>query len=324
MASFGSKKEFSKRDMNFFAEFTAAAARATRLIGYIAVVMVIAVVAIILSLVYFIIRNIVISQEVKELEATLASDEYKNVRSEAERLSALLETRNNYLYSLSQMKKQVDTTPAVKTEWTDLIAKCIPSDTRVTNYDLSGTTLTISGVTFLSRSPNDFINQIQQKEVFTTQCDLKVSRMSPDEFGDFNSFLKTDSSRVYSDVVYNFEVTGTLVNDVFVTLNRFVKDEKTKKISSLEVNEPTPKKIRDNYEVPDLDNIERNNVKYQLVGITINGRDIKKDDFTRIKNSGEYKVIVTSNMDIGLYYQEVKEKAADNKTGDNKESEATK
>ena len=63
MASFGSKKEFSKRDMNFFAEFTAAAARATRLIGYIAVLMVVAVVAIILSLVYCIIRNIVISQD---------------------------------------------------------------------------------------------------------------------------------------------------------------------------------------------------------------------------------------------------------------------
>ena len=33
---------------------------------------------------------------------------------------------------------------------------------------------------------------------------------------------------------------------------------------------------------------------------------------------------MTANTDIGLYYSEVKEKAADKKDADNKESEATK
>lgn len=324
MASFGSKKEFSKRDMNFFAEFTAAAARTTRMIGYIAVLMVVAVVAIILALVYCIIRNVVISQEVKELDATLASDEYKNVRSEAEQLNDMYVKRNNYLYSLSQMKKQVITTPDVKRSIEEQIVKCIPSDTRVTSYNLSGSSLTITGESFLYRSINDFVHELNKTDVFTTECDLKVNRVSPEQFGDMNSWLKTDASVVYSDVVYEFEVTGTLVNDVYVSVSRFVKDEKTKNVSCLKVEDPQKKKVRDKYEVPELLNIEVNGVKYELSGITLNGRDIKKDDFERIKNSGKYEIVMTANTDIGLYYSEVKEKAADKKDADNKESEATK
>jgi hypothetical protein len=324
MASFGSKKEFSKRDMNFFAEFTAAAARATRLIGYGVVLMVVAVVAIILTLVFFIVRNIVISNEVKQLEATLASDEYKNVRSEAEKLSALLEKTNNYYYSLFQMQKQVDTTPDVKMAITDLIGKSIPSDTRITNYDISGTALTISGETFLPRSADDFLHELNKNsEVFTTQCDLSINRVSPENFGDVPDFLKEDGTGVYSDVVYHFDITGTLVNEVWITVSRFSKEDK--KISSLGMDVKEPKKVREVYQVPNLVNIEVNNVKYELVGITRNGRDIKKEDFERIKSQGEYSIVMTANTDIGLYYSEVKEKPADNKTeGENKESEATK
>lgn len=326
MASFGSKKEFSKRDMNFFAEFTAAAARATRLMGYGVVLMVVAVVAIILTLVFFIIRNMVISQEVKDLEATLASDEYKNVRSEAERLTALLEKTNNYYYSLFQMEKQVDTTPDVKTKIIDLIGTGIPSDTRITGYDVSGTALSISGETFLPRSADDFLHELNKNsEVFTTQCDLSISRVSPENFGEVNDFLKEDNTRVYSDVVYHFDITGTLVNEVWITVSRFSKEDK--KISSLGMDVKQPMKVREVYDVPNLVNIEVNNVKYELVGITRNGRDVKKEDFERIKSQGVYKIVMTANTDIGLYYSEVKEKPADGKKdGENKdkESEATK
>ena len=258
----------------------------------------------------------------------MASDKYKNVRTEADQLAAKLEQRYNYYYSLSQMRKQVDTTPNVKMNLVDLIGKSIPSDTRITTYDLSGTTLTITGETFLSRSPNDFVNLIQKNETFTSQCDLKVSRISPDQFGEYTAFLKdnNDNTKVYSDVIYSFEVTGTLINDVYVSVSKFVKDETSdnKKISCLDVIPPEQVKVRKTWTINDIAKLEKNNVKYELVGITLNGRDIKKEDFDRIKGQDMYSIVVTSNTDIGLYYSVVQETAAEKNDADNKESEATK
>ena len=79
--------------MNFFAEFTASAAKAARLLTY-AVLFGIAVVGIILVFIVIgIVRNTIIKGQITALETQLASDEYANLEVQASALAETLKTK---------------------------------------------------------------------------------------------------------------------------------------------------------------------------------------------------------------------------------------
>ena len=139
MANNGNKKIIVKKDMNFFAEFTASAAKAARLLTY-AVLFGIAVVGIILVFIVIgIVRNTIIKGQIASLEEQLASEEYANLEVQASALAETLKTKNNYFYALCQMRKNVDETPAVSMDLPDVIADDIPSDSYLVQYQITGT-----------------------------------------------------------------------------------------------------------------------------------------------------------------------------------------
>ena len=86
MPSLGTKKDFAKRDMNFFADFTAAAAKMTRFLGYGVVVGIVVVAAIVGIVVYGIIRNAIVQAAINELNNQLQSEEYAGLEARAAEL----------------------------------------------------------------------------------------------------------------------------------------------------------------------------------------------------------------------------------------------
>ena len=86
MANNANKKIIVKKDMNFFAEFTASAAKAARLLTY-AILFGAAVVGVILIFIVIgIVRNTIIKGQITDLENQLASDEYANLEVQASAL----------------------------------------------------------------------------------------------------------------------------------------------------------------------------------------------------------------------------------------------
>ena len=87
MANNANKKIIVKKDMNFFAEFTASAAKTARLLTY-AILFGAAVVVVILAfIVVGIVRNTIIKGQITALENQLASDEYANLETQASALA---------------------------------------------------------------------------------------------------------------------------------------------------------------------------------------------------------------------------------------------
>ena len=101
MASGINKKLLAKRDMNFFREFTANAARAARMLGY-AMVGGILVVIIVLGLIGFLaVRNFMKQQEIDAINAELAGPDYAGLEEKAKQLQEELKQKNNYYYALT-------------------------------------------------------------------------------------------------------------------------------------------------------------------------------------------------------------------------------
>ena len=139
------KRLLAKRDMNFFAEFTANAAKMRRLFGY-AVVIGVIVVGVLLAIVgYDLVRNALIKAEIGAIQLVLASDEYANLEDKAAELARELEEKQNRYYALTQMRKQVDTINSAPVDLPDILAKSIPSDSYVDSYEINSDTATIKG-----------------------------------------------------------------------------------------------------------------------------------------------------------------------------------
>ena len=100
MASGINKKLLAKKDMNFFREFTANAARAARMLGY-AMVGGILVVFIVLGLIgYLAVRNFMKQQDIDAITAELAGPDYAGLEEKAKELQNELNQKNNCYFAL--------------------------------------------------------------------------------------------------------------------------------------------------------------------------------------------------------------------------------
>lgn len=309
MANSGNKKIIVKKDMNFFAEFTASAAKAARLLTY-AVLFGIAVVGIILVFIVIgIVRNTIIKGQITDLENQLASDEYANLEVQASALAETLKTKNNYFYALCQMRKNVDETPAVSMDLPDVIADVIPSDSYLVQYQITGTQLAMEGYSFSYYSPVDMVNMLNEAGVFKVKPDINTTRVSATEVGSPEEFFPESNTVNAINNYYNFTIVGTLVSDVYVSIERIATTDTVESISGIETIKYDAGSI---YTIEDIATYEAGGISYNLTSITINGVGIDEESFNNILNADAISGVANDNVDIALYYTSaVQEEAAE-------------
>ena len=216
-----SKKLLAQKDVNFFAEFTANAAKAARMLGYGVAIGVLVVFVVLTFIVAFFIRNTIIKGQIRDLENTLASPEYATLEQDYALLNEQLNDITNQYYALSQMRKIVDEIDAVPTDLPDVIAKCIPSDSFIQKYRITNTTLDMDGYSFTYYSAVDMVNMLNGKGVFASRPAITVQRIdvpvasSPEELVDGST---VDAINNY----YSFTINGLLVGNVHISITRYV------------------------------------------------------------------------------------------------------
>lgn len=299
MANNGNKKIIVKKDMNFFAEFTASAAKAARLLTY-AVLFGIAVVGIILVFIVIgIVRNTIIKGQITALETQLASEEYANLEVQAAALAETLKTKNNYFYALCQMRKNVDETPAVSMDLPDVIADDIPSDSYLVQYQLTGTTLAMEGYSFSYYSPVDMVNMLNEAGVFKVKPDINTKRIAAPDVGSPEEFFPDNNTVNAINNYYNFTIIGTLVSDVYVSIERIATSDTVESISGIETIKYD---AGSTYTIEGITSYEAGGITYNLQSITINGAGIDEESFNNILNADAISGVANDNVDIALYY----------------------
>lgn len=296
MPSLGSKKEIAKRDLNFFADFTAAAAKMTRLLGYGIFAGVVVVAAILAVIGYCVVRNIITQAAIDELNKTLQSEEYSGLENRAVELQKELSDFNNYYYSLSQMRDQVEKKIAVPMTLPQKIKDAIPSDSYVESYLIEESTMTIEGYTFSYYSALNLVNMLNNSDVFAIPVQLTVERVDPGSVGTYESFLKNAINNYYK-----FRVEGTLTGDVYISVARYLQDNNA--VSSLGAMETTSYEAGSAYAINEVATYTQAGITYNLVGVSVNNSSLSKDAVDAIIAANSISGLANSNNKIQLYYE---------------------
>lgn len=299
MASLG-KKDYAKRDMNFFSEFAASSQAFARYAGY-AIILTIAVIAVtVLVCIWKAVDYKLTDSKVKNYDALFASDEYKGYKVQAEELAIKAANRSQYNYVMNSMKTAVEKETGVSFEIVDDIKAKIPSNVILTAYDVSKGTLIIEGDAHSYYAPTEMINMLKEKTIFTAE-NLSVQRVNPADLGDSETFVTN-----YVNAKYHFRFEGSLVTESAVKISYIGPN------SVLLKNLDTQWiKAGDVLTLDEIATIEYNGTQYKLDSILVNGKAISADELTTAQTktdaspNGVYRAFISDDTKIDLYYSAV-------------------
>ncbi len=302
-----SKKLLAKKDMNFFAEFTANAAKAARMLGYGVAAGVLVVFVVLAFIVAFFIRNTIIKGQIRDMENLLASEAYASLEAEYERLKEQLNEMSNYNYALTQMRKTVDEIDAAPTDLPDVIAKCIPSDSYISHYLITSSQLDLEGYTFVYFSPAEMIYLLNQKNVFTARPSIQIERAEAESSGEeYDPKTKTTTVDVIN-TYYKFTISGMLVSNAHINIIRYEDIADSTKV--LGMVESRSVKAGDSYDI-DIANFTYAGVEYKLTKIYVDDVIVDEASFAEIVANGKFTDVARKNAEVKLYYAPVTAQAA--------------
>ena len=293
MTLLGSKKGYSKTDINFFEEFSASARKATQVLAVVVFVGVIIIGITLAILGYDIWRNYNVQKDIDNLNATLASDEYAGLELRSQALQQEINDKNQYYYTLTEMRRVVDETNAAPTDIANLIGECIPSDAYVTEYELTGNTLSVSGTTFSYYDAANITYMLNQSDVFANSVIPTVEEDDSIRNGE-------DTPTNPIDVYYSFNITGNIVNDVVVSVGHYATTE----TSTIALSGITSQAVSagSSYEFTGVDTYTVSGVTYTLTSVSINNIPMSAENIAIIQSTGTINGLATENVEISLYY----------------------
>ena len=302
-ASTINKRIMAKKDMNFFAEFTANAAKAARMLGYGVAIGFLVVFVVLGLIVAFFIRNQIIKGQINDMKELLAGPNYASLEAEATQLTEELNKKTNYFFALTQMRKTVDLIDAAPTDLPEIIEKCIPSDSYVSTYTITSSQQTLEGTSLTYYRPIDMVNMLNQKNVFTGRPAITVGRVDPVATGLMDTMIEGDKINVINNY-YNFVISGTLVTNVHISITRYVDgaDDAT----SLGGVQIVDVRAGESYTISEgVAEYEYAGVKYTLTRIYVDGIQVEDSSFATYKDENRFTDVARGNTDVKFYYTPV-------------------
>ena len=298
-ASGVNRRLLAKKDMNFFAEFTANAAKQARMLGYGVAAGILVVFIVLAFIVAFFIRNQIIKGQINQLKELLASPDYASLEQDAALLTEQLNEMTNYYFALTEMRRDVDLIDPAPTDLPDVVAKCIPSDAFLTSYTITNSQLVMKGYTFTYYSAVDMVNMLNNKDVFTADPSIAVNRIEPEVDDDYSTLAGGDSLNVINNY-YEFDISGTLISNVHISISRYVDGAET--ATSLGGIETKAVKAGNSYTIDGVSQYTYGGVTYYLTRIYVDGIQVEDASFGLIKEADQYIDVGRANTDVKLYY----------------------
>lgn len=297
MANLNLKKSVTKKDMNFFAEFTASSRKVQRYLGY-AVIAAIAVLAIMIFYTVFLyLRNNSVNNEIKTISNKLNSPDYLQLQENANALALQIESRTSYYYALTSMRTSVNAKAPAAANLTDLLdSSKLPNDMLISNYVITGSEFIIKGQTFSYYRALEFINMINNSaDVFRT-TEPTIQRY-------FNEDWKAED--LMNNAVqnyYTFEIAGSLIQSKHIIVKNLASVDGT----FIPLTGITDTEISDGSSTATIpvDVIVVGNSTYQPSSILVNGIAISDTEFANAVASKSLVLnVINDNNTVEIDYE---------------------
>lgn len=315
MALVTKKPEISKKDMNFFSEFSSSAGQVASyisiaLIGFIAFLFVAIVLFALVS-----IQKASVQNKIDKLTTEMNSEEYLEKLSSYDDLNLQLSDYQGQYYEMSQLYAKVSTVDCPKSSLLDTIfgytasdadtgnadlpdsmrssiASNVPLDVIITDFLYENGAITIEGTGMTMYSAPNFAHLLREQGLFVfIEC-------TSNQAIDFSA-LGISADDYATATKYTFKIIGSLQSDYSVSVSKFVDGTTPTPLGAMET---VTASAGTEYDITDITNIEVDGVSYTLARVLINDTALSTEDLSTAISTGALTERVNMDLTIDLYY----------------------
>ncbi len=287
------KLELSKKDMNFFSEFSSTSSQAGSYLS-LAIVLLLGFI-VIGGAVYGVIsfQTSAIQNDINALNVKMESDSYQAELAKYSDIQSSLSELNQQFYDVSSLYAKVSTLDKAETKYMDLIYSNLPSDIVISKVDFTNGTIILEGRAESYYSPLDMINNFNKAKIFSyvgitkiEQTDVSQQTLTPEE--------------QLTAVKYRFQIQGSLKSSYAVIISRLIDDTKATPLTAvksqkIDVGTQYTESGINTYTLED-------GSTYTLSRVMINNASITDAQMTAIRASDTISGIVSGAVDVKLFY----------------------
>lgn len=294
------KVDASKKDMNFFSEFTSSSTQIASALSIALVLFVLVFLVATVLLIFVLTKTATTKNDINKIKSEMGSDEYKKALSGYEDSSSTMEGLREYLYVLTSLQGRINDMQFADTKYMDTITSMVPDVITLTNLEYVDGAIIVSGNSDNYSAPLDMIAKLQDSNTFTfvginsiAQRDLLAEGLTAEEFATVKQFT--------------FSFTGSLKSSYFVSVTGFANDATGKPLSTRDAKEYL---VGESYGISEITSYTVDSVEYKLARVVINDTAVSADQFSEILAADAITGRVSSTVDIKLYYDVVVEGGA--------------
>ena len=288
-----SKNDFSKRDMNFFSEFSSAASQ--NFSSAFPFFLLVALGIIIVTLIVWIacsVSTMKKTNRINDLRAEMNSQEYLDKLSRKDKSEAEVAELRQYNYVISTLQNKVAGTTTASAETFAACVEALPNDTVLTYYDDTDGTVEIHGTSISAESPSNYLKTLADKDLFSFYEDV-ITPYNPIEGG------YSEKNLIMGEMRYEFVFKCTLKGHYAVTWAYFLDGPTLTPLSELKTSSFNAGK---EYQIQNVAKFQGEGVTYELTNIKINGVPVSSATLAEAIATDELKGKVSTSMNVELIY----------------------
>ncbi|MBR3056693.1 MAG: hypothetical protein IKG93_01885 [Clostridiales bacterium] len=289
-----SKNEFSKKDMNFFSEFSSAASQ--NFSSAFPFFLLAALSIIIITLVVWIacsVSTMKKNNRINDLRADMAKPEYLAQLAAKDKSQAEVEKLREYYFVLTSLDSRVSSVTTSNSATFAAAIECLPNDTILTKFDEADGVIEISGQSLNGVSPVNYLHLLQEKKDLFGFITDKIEPIDPTVEGyDKNTLM-------YGTMQYKFTFKCSSRGHYIISWASYLDGKTPTPLSPLTSNSEVPGKEKI---IPNVATFVDSGVTYTLTNIKVNSVAVSAAQLQDAINTNEFKIKMSQNMNVELIY----------------------
>lgn len=287
------KLEMSKRDMNFFSEFTGSSGQATTFLPYVLLTLIGIIVVCGAVFGFLSLQTATVNAQIDKLNTEINSEENQGKLKEYTDTYNSMSAYNLQYYDLSSLFSTVKNTTKVDSTVMDAVYKNLPSDIFITGFTYEGGKVQLVGNSNSYFSPLSFLASLRTVSLFTNveitsikELDFSSSTLSPEEIAASNKF--------------SFDITGYLKETYPVVTSRLIDDTTSTPLTAVDSQ---TKNLGEKYEIKGINTYTSDNgTVYALSRVMVNNVALTDAQLAAVKEADSLSGIANAATDIKIYY----------------------
>jgi Tfp pilus assembly protein PilN len=286
------KMELSKRDMNFFSEFSSSAGQVG---SYMSLILIVFIGILILAAAMYLVvalQSNSVRNRIDNLTNQMNNQKYAEAVVKYNENSAEIAVLNQKYFDISSLYTKVTGLDKIDAQFMDTIQEKLPADVIVTEFIYEKGSIKISGVCDTTYSPLDLIASLSGTSMFTYVSVDGIKKI------DLTSYTAEEQATMKE---YSFAIVGSLNSSYAVKISRFVDAVEATPLSAVESQVVD---VGMTYELSNVQSfVAANGSTYSLSNVIINQIALDATNLAKLQQGGTYTIRVSSAVDIKLSYK---------------------